>query len=519
MRFTSLLEFKEDMYGHQDVLIYCAKQNKKTVEKGVFRLSYGAGKTAIIKVDGVDFKKILKTGTMEGTPDEIIMALKPKFDVCINIEEKDIPVVMVEEEPVEYDDEQTSVYYELGVPKKKEFTVNGKLVKESKLLSGTAIDYEFTRSKFTNDAQVDGLYLEYTNKPTLNIISNDLKIAKNSFKEGSEYNSFTPVKGKAYYKVNGWNVGWKVFLTSDEKYNLNTAEFDEPTGKYSKNNGFTFTVIDGKIIKDEKMVKESNSNDSKWDKEVFAFDNGKIETMTYGEWCKEYGSDETTSPRGVAPRLHIREKENEVYFLDGKEFSSKDDLEEYIDDKYTDDNYNPLPNTPDIDDIEPEIKITYQIWTWGVGGNHPKYTGTEFNTIEEAEEDLMEHFEFNAHKSDQSSSIFDTEEEAQVFLDEMNKGKLVKESKLTQEDKDLAEIGETYDSLVDLRKLISEWAKKKGWDINIGRVSKRGWLVNGISPEGVHQTHEIALGVLEDYFDKPTTMLNKFIEEIKNRPE
>lgn len=72
--------------------------------------------------------------------------------------------------------------------------------------------------------------------------------------------------------------------------------------------------------------------------------NGKtINSTTYRDYLSDYGSDETTSPRGVAPRLHIREVEEE-----------------------------------------------YQIWSWGVGGNHPRYDGQTFDSKEEAELYLFE---------------------------------------------------------------------------------------------------------------------------------
>jgi hypothetical protein len=44
-----------------------------------------------------------------------------------------------------------------------------------------------------------------------------------------------------------------------------------------------------------------------FDRTVYVVQGSEIETMTYGEYLREYFADETTSPRGVEPRLFIRE--------------------------------------------------------------------------------------------------------------------------------------------------------------------------------------------------------------------
>ena len=81
---------------------------------------------------------------------------------------------------------------------------------------------------------------------------------------------------------------------------------------------------------------------------------------------------------------------------------------------------------------------------------------------------------------------------------------------MTKLEQDLDVIGETYESFCDLNKLISEWAAKKDWYIVLNRIPKKGWLVYGL--HGCAQSfHYIDLYILEDYFDKPTTMLNEFI--------
>lgn len=44
----------------------------------------------------------------------------------------------------------------------------------------------------------------------------------------------------------------------------------------------------------------------------YILQNGKIEKYTYSEFLTEFGSDETTTPRGIAPRLFI-EANNSIY--------------------------------------------------------------------------------------------------------------------------------------------------------------------------------------------------------------
>lgn len=77
---------------------------------------------------------------------------------------------------------------------------------------------------------------------------------------------------------------------------------------------------------------------------VFHFNNeNEIEETTLYAHIME-SEDQTTTPRGVGPRIHIRENEE-----DG----------------------------------------TYEIWTWGVNGNNSKFIET-FDTRKDAEQDLKE---------------------------------------------------------------------------------------------------------------------------------
>jgi len=114
-------------------------------------------------------------------------------------------------------------------------------------------------------------------------------------------------------------------------------------------------------------------------------DNYQIEETTYGQYLRDYGADETTSPNGIAPRIHIRQIEHAP----------------------SDGNYC----------------ISYEIWSWGVSGNHPRYTGTSFDTEEEAQMHLFDVFESNIAngKGDTTSCYYSKEEVMESIADMRNK--------------------------------------------------------------------------------------------------
>ena len=87
----------------------------------------------------------------------------------------------------------------------------------------------------------------------------------------------------------------------------------------------------------------------------------------------------------------------------------------------------------------------------------------------------------------------------------------MKNEPTTKLEKGLFEIGETYNTWTELNAMILEWGQKRGWYILINRIPKKGWIVYGLQDGGNQTRHEIGLGILQDYFDKPVTMLNKFI--------
>lgn len=117
----------------------------------------------------------------------------------------------------------------------------------------------------------------------------------------------------------------------------------------------------------------------------------QIQSLSYRDYLTEYGKDETTTPRGVADRMHIREVE-----------VSDCDCQDTNEDGYI----------LHEDDCKGE-HIEYQIWSWGVGGNHPYYTGTSFDNEEDAElyyYDLCEWY--ISEKNWDAPRFHDTEEEA-----------------------------------------------------------------------------------------------------------
>lgn len=109
---------------------------------------------------------------------------------------------------------------------------------------------------------------------------------------------------------------------------------------------------------------------------VYLIDENGVYPTTYKDYLREYGADETTTPKGVAPRYHIREKEDE----DG----------------------NPV----------------FQIWTWGVGGNNPRYTREQYDNEDDAELALYGYFKLGAERNDQHGGFFRTEKEAQEVWNE-----------------------------------------------------------------------------------------------------
>lgn len=101
------------------------------------------------------------------------------------------------------------------------------------------------------------------------------------------------------------------------------------------------------------------------------FEEKSIEATTYRDYLLGYGQDLTTSPHGIADRMHTREV--------------KDDE----------------GNT-----------IEWQIWSWGTG-NNPYYIGTSFDNEEDATLYYYERCEWYINEKNWDAPIFhDTKEEA-----------------------------------------------------------------------------------------------------------
>jgi hypothetical protein len=99
---------------------------------------------------------------------------------------------------------------------------------------------------------------------------------------------------------------------------------------------------------------------------VWIIKDNEVEETTIEDLIYDYDwRDEITSPRGVEPRLHIR---NET-----------------------------------------------DVWSWGIGGNNPHHVAT-FDSSEEAEEDLWACWIESLATDDCAPSFFDSEEEAREVL-------------------------------------------------------------------------------------------------------
>jgi hypothetical protein len=107
--------------------------------------------------------------------------------------------------------------------------------------------------------------------------------------------------------------------------------------------------------------------------QVYYVVDGEVVESSYKDYLLEYGQDLTTSPNGISDRMHIRE----------------------------------------VKDDEDNV-IEWQIWTWGVNGNHPAYTGTSFDNEEEADLYYYERCQwYISEKNWNAPCQYDSEEEAE----------------------------------------------------------------------------------------------------------
>ena len=80
-------------------------------------------------------------------------------------------------------------------------------------------------------------------------------------------------------------------------------------------------------------------------------------------------------------------------------------------------------------------------------------------------------------------------------------------------EKELEQIGESWESFCKLSKKLSEIGEQNNFSITINRVLKRGWLVYGLTNNGNQVFNDIGLGTLKKYFDDPNLMMNEFINK------
>lgn len=131
----------------------------------------------------------------------------------------------------------------------------------------------------------------------------------------------------------------------------------------------------------------------------FANEDGKIESLPFGKLVEQF-IDITTTPRGVAPRIHKREET--VYDFAGDSYDKLSDAEDVRDEDHG-----------GVGEITE--RTVFEIWTWGHAGNFPKRLD-RFDTEAEADEKLEKFAEYDFYNASNSPQIFATEAEAQAAL-------------------------------------------------------------------------------------------------------
>jgi len=117
-------------------------------------------------------------------------------------------------------------------------------------------------------------------------------------------------------------------------------------------------------------------------------------------------AEETTSPRGVEDKLHIREKNGSIYQL----LSDKDVF-------ITETEFEDLSNEDqDLYEYYGESVIAYEVWNWGTNGNNPHMVDS-FETEEEAEDYIYDAtYNYDYQNSANYRQYFESKEDA---LDEL----------------------------------------------------------------------------------------------------
>ena len=141
-------------------------------------------------------------------------------------------------------------------------------------------------------------------------------------------------------------------------------------------------------------------------KEVFWLEEGSLteQSGTYKEFLSQF-IEETTSPKGVAPRDFIEEIEQEEF--------------EDLFDVFLDDDENLAETTVFLWDVATNVSVAdiikeygsiYTISTWGYGGNNYKRGERFFATEEGAENEYYEYVEIKWQEN-YCQTYFETEEE------------------------------------------------------------------------------------------------------------
>jgi hypothetical protein len=142
---------------------------------------------------------------------------------------------------------------------------------------------------------------------------------------------------------------------------------------------------------------------------IFYVQDGEIIKSTYREYLNEFGQDLTTSPRGIADRLHTREVKEQLmkHITTGVEIweSEYNELDEEDQANYS---YNG------------ETVKEWQMWSWGVGGNNPYHCGPDFDNEEDAELYYYDRSEWYVREKNwDAPQYFSTIEEAEEDIIQM----------------------------------------------------------------------------------------------------
>lgn len=141
------------------------------------------------------------------------------------------------------------------------------------------------------------------------------------------------------------------------------------------------------------------------DKTVFIInDNGEPMEIGYSDLIWQF-AEQTTTPRGVAPRYHVREYA--WYKLEDGLYEKKTEANDVADDLERDTGVR-----PSIEEVN-----RFEGWTWGHQGNHPEQLCV-FDSEDEANEWLFNGAKDDFLRSEHAPEIFNTLEEAKASLAE-----------------------------------------------------------------------------------------------------